>query len=364
MHRDYNNRTRLMVTASLLLIFSLIVSGCGLFGPEPSRQTSANNSLSQSDAIKVQAGDKTEQQGQENLTTTSDKTPQDNQFSATLYLEDSNGYVVPWQMTLPRDGEHFAQQTLRYMVKGGPVEAMLPEGFSAVIPEGTNILGMTIKDGLATVDFSPQFKKYPADQEEKIVQAITWALTEFDTIRKVQFWVNGYPLEAMPVNGTPVQNVGREVGINLEWKDNIVMGQTTPVILYFQGAASPSGQNYFVPVTRLIPQTDDVPTATIEQLIDGPKTGSHLFSPLLSSTGVNSVKVAGDLAVVDLGKEFLQYNTGQASTDAVQAIVLSLTDNTSAKQVQIKVDGGATVAGSSGADYSKPVTRPPSINPV
>ena len=70
---------------------------------------------------------------------------------------------------------------------------------------------------MATVDFSKEFKDYQAEDEMKILQSITWTLTQFDSIEKVKLQMNGHPLEEMPVNGTPISGeLSRNDGINLD----------------------------------------------------------------------------------------------------------------------------------------------------
>ena len=110
-----------------------------------------------------------------------------------LYLIDKNGLVVPQTLELPKT-ESVAKQALEYLVKNGPVTEMLPNGFQAVLPADTKI-SVNVKDKVATVDFSNEFKNYQAEDELKILQSITWTLTQFDSIEKVKLQMNGHPLK-------------------------------------------------------------------------------------------------------------------------------------------------------------------------
>ncbi|HZG70431.1 MAG TPA: GerMN domain-containing protein, partial [Chondromyces sp.] len=89
-----------------------------------------------------------------------------------LYLIDKNGYVVPQSMPLPNT-KSLAKQALEYLVVDGPVTNMIPNGFRAVLPAGTEVLSVDIKDGKAIADFSKEFNEYHKDDEQKIVQAVT-----------------------------------------------------------------------------------------------------------------------------------------------------------------------------------------------
>lgn len=338
--------------AAMVGLIALLTSGCGWLSGEdasskidPPQFTEEEVSV---DELENTAGDDVS-----NETAT---------MKQTLYLEDAHGYVVPVTMTLPKE-EGVAQQVLKYMVKGGPVEAMLPEGFSAILPEGTKILGMKIKEGVATVDFSNEFTKYDKNDERKILDAITRALTEFDNIKKVTIWVNGYPLNEMPVSQTPTNLLTREGGINLELAANAVPGHTSAVTVFFQGQWD-NENTYFVPVTRLIPRTDQLARAVVEEFIKGPKDNSPLVNAIIPTTKVLDVKQQGDLVTVNLSEDVLNFDSGrEANPLAMEALVLSLTETTGAKQVQIFVEG-KPMASSGKRDFSKPVMRPEQINPL
>jgi germination protein M len=335
-----------LLSAFIGLLFML--SGCGLFGPKdapsngaidpPPLQSQPSTGSGKVDAQTSAQGKKTDKQA----------------ATHKLYVLDADGFVVPWEIELPKS-EGAAKQVLSNMVQGSEGEKLLPPGFRAVLPKGTKILGMTIKNGVATVDFSPEFKKYKAEDEQKILDAVTWALTEFNPVKEVSIWINGHPQEVMPVKGTPVSHLSRQNGINVEVADTVKPGQAMPVTLYFQNQVSDK-LTYFVPVTRFIPKSDNKELAIVQELIQGPKQGSPLFSALLPSMNVKSVKQQKDVTVVNFDNKILSYNQGQANPDALESVVLSLTENSGAKKVQIMVDGKNTVKVGT-IDYTKPVTR-------
>jgi len=352
--------SRNYVAMSTALSTVILLSGCSLFGPEEASspqqidppQMSQSKPLGPSKEVTIEV---TPEEGAEK-----EMVAVEQSVTRPVYAIDPDGYVVPLSLSLPKSKEP-ATQMLSYMVKGGPVESMLPEGFSAVFPEGTKILGMTIKEGVATVDFSPEFGKYDPKEERKIVDALTFALTSFNTIKEVNVWINGYPQDVMPVNGTPITSLSRENGINLELTNNVTMGETTPVTLYFQGESADS-TNYYVPVTRLIPRSENPALATVEELIKGPKQGTNLFPVMLPTTKILGVQVENGVAVVNFDDKLLSFNDGKANPAALESVLLSLTENTGAGKVQFMVNGKANVT-TGDKDFSKPVSRPDYVNP-
>ncbi len=338
---------------AVLGVSAVLLSGCGLFGPE--KEATSIDPPPQSEVALEGANPLPQGDSGTN------EVAVQGSVDRTVYLLDANGYVVPVSLTLPKD-EGSAKQVLTYMVKGGPVDNMLPNGFSAVLPAGTKVLGMTIKDGVATVDFSKEFKQYDPKEEKRILDAVSRALTEFKNVKSVQIWINGKPLTEMPVDSTPLSQLGRNHGINLELAEGAQPGRTTPVTVYFQGQLDDK-RTYYVPVTRLIPQTDNIAKAVVEELIKGPKEGSPLYSSLLRTTKVLDVREEAGLVKVDLSNDILKFDDGkEASPEALESLVLSLTESTGANKVQVLVEGKPLASGN--FDFTKPVDRPVHINPM
>lgn len=343
-------RRRIAYVGMVLLLLSLLLSGC-LYGPDQKTSRAIDPPPSN-----LQPKDQGMASG------TAKAVSAKKQSGVQLYLMTDLGYVAPYSLPIPK-GKGIAKEALSYLVKGGPEEGILPKGFSGILPKGTQVKGVNIQGGTATVDFSKEFLSYDPKLESQILNAITWTLTGFDSVKRVNIWVNGHPLETMPKGKTPAQGLTRAQGINLELAEGVNVSQSMPVTLYFL-AQTPDNMVYYVPVTRMINRTDNVAKATLMELVKGPQNGSRLSSALAETTQVHSAIVRGDTVMADFGEDLLQYS-GQktASKDAVETIVLSLTENTGAKKVKITVDGKADGTIENGQSLEKPVMRPKVVNP-
>ncbi|HZG56504.1 GerMN domain-containing protein [Paenibacillus sp.] len=290
-----------------------------------------------------------------------------NPFTATLYARDADGYVAPLSVKLPFDTPDVAKRTLQYMVKGGPGEELMPEGFSALLPEGTEVLSLDIDatTKTATIDFNEAFLGYEAGDERQILEGITWAMTSYPSVEYVRLWVEGKALKEMPVAMTPLDApLSRHIGINVERASGVDFTRATPVTLYFMNQTADSF-TYYVPVTRLIGWTTDVAGATVAELINGPLDSSKLEAVFLPTEGAdNTVSLTADNIVVDLDGA-LAGSGEKLPVEGLQAIVLSLTETTPTKGVQITVDGAAQVIATDDKDYgAQPVSRPKALNPL
>lgn len=345
--------------ALLISMIAILLSGCGvLFGPEETLEIDPPPiTLGLDDNTEISLNN-TSNLPEFGTTVTSQV--EVTTVDLTIYFLDSVGDVVPLTLAIPKV-EGIGKEVLRYMTVGGPAEAILPQGFKPVLPAGIKFdMNIKAEEKLAIVDFSREFFNYEAKSaadEKKILDAITWSMTEFPTVDQVEIRVNGYPLEAMPTFNTPVIGpLSRADGINLELANNINISSTTPVTLYF---SRPSQSfDYLVPVTRLIPKTEDIAKATLEQLIIGPKAGSNLTTELLPTTKILSVKISNDLLVADFDEELLGFNN-QISKQLIDMLVWSLTENTAIPTIQIKVKGEIGLLPD---NYSQPILKPEIIN--
>ncbi|MBA4496273.1 GerMN domain-containing protein [Paenactinomyces guangxiensis] len=344
--------------AAVLLLIPLVLTGC-LFGPE-------QKSSGQIDPppANVQKNSAQPVQASETAEAKESKKEQKKTSGLELYFLTETGYIVPYALELP-SVKGIAKEAMKFMVKGGPGESMLPKGFSPILPKGTKIKGLDIQDKTATVDFSKEFLNYDLKQEDKILSALTWTLTGFPNVKEVNIWVDGRPLAVMPKGKAPAQGLTRSRGINLEISPGVEMGQSMPVTLYFLGQTADNSV-YYVPVTRMVKRNENVAHEALKELIKGPMQNSNLSGALDTATEVNRVQIKGDVITADFDEQLLQFNDQRsASKDALNCIVFSLTENSPAKKVKITVNGKQNVseAGEKTKPFDKPVTRPQIVNP-
>lgn len=275
-----------------------------------------------------------------------------------LYLIDGDGMVASQTLELP-ETEKVAKQAMEYLVKGGPVSSMLPNGFEAVLPEGTEILGVNEDDGTMVVDVSSEFEDYEAENERKILEAMTYTLTQFDGVDQMELWINGYPQDKMPVDGTPVdEGYSRANGINLSEADTVDLMDSMPVTLYYP--ASYNDNQYTVPITQHVDvEDDDVYTSVVQALIDGPGYSAdvnHVFN--------NGTELATSPSLDDgtLDLEFTDdiledVDESKISDEVMKSLVFSLTDDDTVEDVNVHVEDVETLYNDDGEAYDEPVSK-------
>lgn len=341
------NKVKPLVTA--VFASTLLLSGCGLFGNEVQKKVDPPKQVTETKAnpTKETAGKTEDVEGT---------------VKTELYLINKDGFVVPQTLTLPKTNS-VAKQALEHLVANGPVTDMLPNDFRAVLPEETQV-SVNIKDGVAVVDFSKEFKNYQPEDERKILESITWTLTQFDTVKKVKLQMNGHPLTEMPVNGTPIsENLSRATGINLDTAGVTDITNTKPVTVYYLGGEE--GEYYYVPVTKRVNTSEkNNIVAVVNELVKGPNTKSNLASEFMSDVELlEAPKVENGKVTLNFNESIYgSFEEKIVSERLLNALVLSLTEQKGIESVAVTVNGKADLVDDKGEKLSEPVTRPEKVN--
>lgn len=339
-----------------VLVIPLMTAGCGLFSEETGAIDPPQDVVTEGES-----GTGSESP---TLSTDSGQEAQGELTQLTVYLQDANGYLAPVSVpvTLGQD-ETAGERALALMVEDGEYASQIPSDFRALLPKGTQVNSFSIdpENKLAKVDFSEPFVSYNVQDERPMVEAITWTLTAMTGVEQVELSVQGEKLAEMPVDSFPLDEpLTRSIGINLETAGGVSLSQSTPVTLYFSSQTMASEQ-YYVPVTRLIERTDARAEAAVEQLIAGPLEGEQLTAVVTPDFMVKGVEVNEGVATVDL--EDSAYQAGEPiPQELLQAVILSVTENSAAKQVQIRLNGETNIVDENNNSYSQPVDRPHHVN--
>lgn len=355
---------------TILLISVLLLSACGMFkgeqgtmedmDPPPEQANLVEDLKSITDGESEEAD---EEEGVEEDDEEDSSGSTGESVKRTLYLLDQNELVVPVEVDLPTpNNKEVARQVLEYLVEDGPVSSILPNGFQAVLPSGTDILQINLdEEGTLVVDMSEEFANYEAEKEKKILEAMTFTLTQFENVNNVKVWINGHEQQTMPVNGTPLhEGYSRAKGINVHVADAVDFMESKATTLYFPMQAN-NEEVYFVPVTQHVPIDQDNELHSIVQaLLEGPSfdlplqkyinTGAQLESePLLNSEGVLSLQFNENI--------LSNSEKGVIADEVMESIVLTMTELENVDAIEVSAGNHQAVISESGQAYEEPVTR-------
>jgi len=107
---------------------------------------------------------------------------------SVYYANETGDALVESNLKITYDGTMSTEQLILQQLMNGPV---LDE-MQAVIPAGTVLNKVTIRDGICYVDFNEKFlEKREGITSEVAIYAVVNSLTELSNVYKVQFLING-----------------------------------------------------------------------------------------------------------------------------------------------------------------------------
>lgn len=245
------------------------------------------------------------------------------QEAITLYLPDAQRrYLTRQRQTVEAmDASEKPQYVLQCLLNTE----------NSCIPSGTRLLGVSVENGICTVDLSSNFVKRMEKSfacERLAVYSIVNTLTELEEITAVEFWIEGAPSEEL----------------NFMTLQNAFSADAT--LLRSENAAdvdlcvSCDGE-LLVRLPQQLTLTEDEPVymAVLNALIgfDG-ADGAKRCIP--EGTQVLSVRMEGTACVVDLTAEFLSgCQSEQEERLAMRSIIATLCDLEEIESVEILVEG-------------------------
>ena len=174
----------------LLLSLLLTASGCALLDGEPRSMPPQNEDRPPAAAANLR--------------------------ETVFYLPNADWQsLVPVRMGIPWE-TGIAKATLGLLVDGNVPAKMLDLGLVPLLPAGTTVLGLTIRQGVALVDLSKEFLHYNPAHERAVIYGLVYTLTEFPSIMQVELLVEGKKPD-LPGGMSLSEPLRRKDGLNLEF---------------------------------------------------------------------------------------------------------------------------------------------------
>lgn len=123
--------------------------------------------------------------------------------SSVVVYHLRDGKIAPVRRSVPATAA-VARAALTELL-AGPTADEAAAGLVSAIPTGTRLNDVVVADGVATVDLSGSFDDGggSASMLGRVAQVVA-TLTRFPTIRRVAFWLDGEPVEALGGEGVVV----------------------------------------------------------------------------------------------------------------------------------------------------------------
>lgn len=187
--------TRKVIIASAIVVLAicLICGGCSGGLPDTSKIKSWKDIVKV--APRVEEDKPQKDPGSEGKAVKSaNRTDLNEQREIKLYFPGSNGQELIMETREINKTEGIARRTMEELIKGPR-----GSGVNKVFPAGSRLLDINIKpEGLCVLDFSNEVTNLQGEQaEKKLVYSVASTLSQFPSVKKVTFRVDGKEVETL-----------------------------------------------------------------------------------------------------------------------------------------------------------------------
>lgn len=257
--------------------------------------------------------------------------------TSPIYLLDSYNMLAKTNVIVSssKDIVIKAKDLLSILIKDGEGENNIPSGFKSLIPSDTNIISIDYKDNVLKVNFSKELLNVEKENEEKIIEAIIYTLTEIEEVQKIIIYVEDEILTKLPKSKKNLPStLDRSYGINKDYSINTYKDINSVNIYYINKY---NNDYYYVPVTKYVNDSREKIKIIVEELSSSTINDSNLMSFLNSNTKLLATQEEIDTLYLVFNEFiFSDIDTRNILEEVIYSISLSVKDSYDYKELVFK----------------------------
>ena len=256
-----------------------------------------------------------------------------------IYLLDDNDYLSRTKTTTSNnDIISKSKDLIETLIIDGKNKNIISNGFRSIIPKGTKILNINLKDGILTINFSNQFNNIEEEYEEKMIEALTYTLTSIEGVDKIEIYVEGIKLTKLPNTKKNIPKyLNKEYGINKKYELTSLNDIYSYTIYYVNNY---NDENYYIPVTKYVnSDRQDKVKIIIDELATSLTYESNLMSFLDTNVKLLDYEILDNKIKLNFNNLILSDITSNIILEEViYTIGLSLCDEFNVEKVIFEVN--------------------------
>jgi len=250
-----------------------------------------------------------------------------------IFMVNKDNYVARTNVLLDEDEvESKVRGIIEYLIIGGKKESSIPNGFRSIIPSGTEIKSIDIKDSLLKINFSKEILEIDESLEEKMLESIVYSLTSIDEIKGILIYVEDELLTVLPKTKINLPSIlTRDLGINKVY-DLVDTKDITKTTIYYIGKNNED--YYYVPVTKVDNSGKDKVKVIIDELSSGPTYEDNLMSFINLNTELLNYEINENNMYLTFNNHiFNNLEEKSILEEVIYSISLSIADNYDVNEV-------------------------------
>ena len=212
----------------------------------------------------------------------------------------------------------------------------IPNNFKKIIPKNTKIISKELENNLLKINFSKELLNVTKEDEEKMLEAIIYSLTEIKDIKKIMIFVEGVNLKELPNSKKKIPlTLDRSYGINKVYELNS-MKDVSKITTYY--VSKENNYTYYTPVTLLSNNKNEKIEIIIEKLKNSPTYNTNLVSYLATSSELQNYEILENSVNLSFNNSILSFDNDNIIEEVKYSIALSIRDTYDIEETIFYVD--------------------------
>lgn len=205
-----------------------------------------------------------------------------------IFLIDNNNYVARTSIIKTSTNiDEEIKEKIETLTEDSKKSSYIRDGFKPIIPKNTTLLSYELKNEILTLNFSKELLNIKENQEEPMLEALTYSLLENKNIKKIKLLIENLPLSN--INNVKVpEYLDKNYGINKLFNIDSIKNTTKTTIYYI---SKYENYYYYIPVTKISNEQTEKIEIIIKELKKAPIYQTNLISYLATSTQMTNYEL-------------------------------------------------------------------------
>lgn len=250
-----------------------------------------------------------------------------------IFLLDSMEYIA--RTSIIKESENttdLIKEIIESLTIDSKKSSYVREGFKAIIPSNTKVLDLKLENEILTINFSKELLNVNKDNEEKMLEAIIYSLTELSEIKKICILVEGEILSKLPNSNQKLPTYfDKNYGINKIYNLDSIKDTSKTTIYYL---SKYNDYYYYVPVTKVSNKNIEKAEIIIKELKSTPIYHTNLISYLAASTNLSNYELLENSISLSFDNYLIaNINDKEMLEEVKYSIALSMRDSYGIEEV-------------------------------
>lgn len=257
----------------------------------------------------------------------------------SVYLLDRYDYVSKIMVNVDSNETlNLVKEKIEFLIDNSNKSDSVPNGFKSLIPNNTKLIDLKLENDLVSIYFSKDILSVTEENEEKMIEAIVYSLTDIPEINKVNIYVEDEILDKLPNSNKKLDMpLTRKYGINKQYDIDNLNDTTKTTIFYLNDKTD---NTYYTPVTFVNNDRQEKISIIVDELKSSVLYQSNLSSYLSAASELENYEIIENTMYLSFNdKLFDDINSTNILEEVKYTINASIKENYDVSEVVYLVDG-------------------------